>query len=336
MQQERIAIFILVSSILIVRKDTIMPNFKANLKSYLKTTLPYSTLEKIFIFYRKLNLYSQYKVNKARRIFEKALDTPAYLEQNTLEILHKTYSPPFIEKYDPKSVEDRAKRQSKEILDLILQEKASIKNFLELGCGKGMVSCILQRQGYQVTAIDFNDTTLDIRAVNEGLKFIKMDASQLIFEDESFDFIFSFNSFEHFSNPEAVLREAIRVLKTGGYIYLNFSPLFMSPWGLHANRFIHFPYPQILFPKEVIQDFVQQKGFSFCIGRPEVNEWSLEEYRQLWRRYSHRLKICLYLERTDLSHLDFIIKYSSVFKSKTKSFDDLIVSGIRVLFQKIK
>ena len=36
-----------------------------------------------------------------------------------------------------------------------------------------------------------------------------MDASNLKFEDESFDFVFSYDSFEHFENAEQVLNEAI-------------------------------------------------------------------------------------------------------------------------------
>jgi hypothetical protein len=66
-----------------------------------------------------------------------------------------------------------------------------------------------------------------------------------------------------------------------------------------------------------------------------INGWSLEDYRKLWELYSHLLKKIKYSEVFDISHLDLIMKYPSCFKSKTKNFDNLITSGIEVLFKKI-
>jgi ubiquinone/menaquinone biosynthesis C-methylase UbiE len=47
------------------------------------------------------------------------------------------------------------------------------------------------------------------------------DASQLPWDDKSFDRIYSIWFLEHLSYPENVLQEAYRVLKTGGAIALN-------------------------------------------------------------------------------------------------------------------
>lgn len=71
-----------------------------------------------------------------------------------------------------------------------------------------MVCCILQRMGKKTTALDKESRFFDKRALCEDVKFLKMDAAHLQFEDESFDFVFSYDSFEHFANPGAALQEA--------------------------------------------------------------------------------------------------------------------------------
>ena len=108
----------------------------------------------------------------------------------------------------------------------------------------------------------------------------------------------------------------------------------MSPKGLHSYRSVTVPYCQFLFQKEVLRNFTQVKGLE-PIDFDQLNSWSLDDYRELWNRYSHILKKVKYYEQIDASGLDLIMEYPSCFKSKTPSFDNLIVSSIEVLFVKI-
>jgi len=153
------------------------------------------------------------------------------------------------------------------------------------------------------------------------------------FEDETFDFVFSYDAFEHFAAPENVLREAIRVVRKRGYIYLEFGPLYYSPYGEHAYRSITVPYCQFLFQKKLLNDFATQHELE-PIDFSHVNGWSLASYRKLWHRYSQILKRIHYAEKLNLSHLDLIRAYPSCFKSKSGNFDNFIVASITVLFQK--
>jgi len=275
---------------------------------------------------------------RIRKILENAPTTPVWLESDKLEHLQKKYPYPSEYGYDPDTVKRRGNERSKEILSLIrrkIQKKDSIHSFLELGCWDGMVSCALHRKGYKVIGIDNQIEGFDERAISEGVNLIQMDAAQLLFKDEDFDFVFSYDAFEHFNEPEMVLEEMLRVTKTGGYMYLSFGPLYMSPMGLHAYRSVSVPYCQFLFPNTLLQDFVRLNGLEE-IDFNQVNGWSLMNYHQLWRKYSNRLKTILYYERPNVSHLDLIKKYSSCFKSKTDSLDNLTISIIEVLFQKIR
>jgi ubiquinone/menaquinone biosynthesis C-methylase UbiE len=274
------------------------------------------------------------EIIKAKKIFEHAPETPTWLERDILETLQQKYHLPPVPGYDLQSLEQRGNERARKILNLIRTKTEKINTLLELGCWDGMVSCALQRMGKITTAIDNRSKGFDKRAIREGVRLLQMDATYLQFEDESFDFVFSYDAFEHFAEPESVLQEAIRVVKTGGYIYLDFGPLYMSPMGLHAYRSITVPYCQLLFPKELLQNFVNEMGLE-TINFDQLSGWPLEDYRKMWND-SHRLKRVMYEERHDLSHLDLIIKYPSCFKSETKYFDNLIVSSIKVLFKKIR
>lgn len=299
------------------------------IKSIFRKIVPKPTL------YKSLNIFSRLKIIKAKKIFEQAPETPVWLGRDMLELLQQKY--PFCTEhgYDPQSLEQRGKERAGEILGLIRTKAEKINTFLELGCNDGMVSCFLQRTGKITTAIDNRSEGFDKRAIHEGVTFMKMSAAHLKFEDESFDFVFSYDAFEHFAEPELVLQEAIRAAKRGGYIYLVFGPLYMSPMGLHAYRSITVPYCQFLFPKELLQDFADAKRLT-PIDFAQVNGWTLEDYRKLWNRYPHRLERLRYYEIPKVSYLDLIMKYPSCFKSKTKNFDNLIVSFIEVLFKKTR
>jgi len=303
---------------------------KFRMRSLLKRVIPRRVVRGVRLL---MNILRTPEKLRTHRIFAAAPESPPYLDVNELERLQKKYPPLPEYGYDAHTVEVRGIERSAQILRLPGAKDAH--SFLELGCLDGMVSCCLQRQGKKATAIDNREEGFDERALREGVTLLKMNAADLQFEDESFDFVFSYDSFEHFSSPEDVLLEAIRVVKEGGHIYLEFGPLYYSPFGEHAYRSITVPYCQFLFPKNVINDFATEKGLD-PIDFSHVNGWSLESYRELWGKYAHLLTRVRYDESHNLFHLNLIRAYSSCFKSKSNYFENFIVDNIRVLFRKNK
>jgi len=271
------------------------------------------------------------QMRRTRRIFERAPAAPSCRGIDLLRTLQRKYPFPPEYGYDAKSYEDRGIERTQEILRLPGAREAT--SFLELGCADGMVSCVLCRKGKNATAIDNSAARFDERAFRGGVRILQMDAAQMAFGDETFDFVFSYDAFEHFVEPERVLQEIIRVSRKGGHVYLNFGPLYMSPYGEHAYRSITVPYCQFLFPKSLINDFAYQEGLPLINFR-HVNGWSLQNYRQLWNSYSHMLIKIRYHEHLDLSHLNLIRKYLSSFRSNSSCFDEFVVSSIEVLFEK--
>ncbi len=207
------------------------------------------------------------------------------------------------------------------------------QRFLDLGMWDGMTCCALQEMGKSAAGVDIRVEGLDPRAVASGASFAAMDAGRLGFVDGSFDYVFSFNSFEHFPDPECVLREALRVLRPGGYLYLDFGPVWLSPKGAHQFQTISVPYVECLFTKEMLTEYAAANDIEL-MGFYWMNEWPLSRYRELWERYSDRMERVAYYEIFNADHVDLIERYPTCFKDKTQTFDDLIISNIEALFRK--
>lgn len=89
---------------------------------------------------------------------------------------------------------------------------------------------------------------------------IMADAQRLPFRDRHFDFCLSQNAFEHIPDPEAALREAFRVTKLGGLIYVQFDPVWTADSGSHFIHRIGEPWRHLLESDEAISGLMTQAG----------------------------------------------------------------------------
>ncbi len=102
------------------------------------------------------------------------------------------------------------------------------KKVLDLGCGGGSLTYKLAMEGADVTGVDNEDLGItfaqkNLKSVDNGslkYKFIQSSAYELAFPDESFDVVVSCEVIEHLEDPDKMLKEARRVLKTSGRIIL--------------------------------------------------------------------------------------------------------------------
>ena len=113
--------------------------------------------------------------------------------------------------------------------ETVINFSPSEGRFLEVGTGTGWDTILIAKNtlNVQISAVDLSDQMLKFATYNasrEGvdnkISFIKGDAKALPFEDETFDAVFSHHMLHHLSEPEKMLSEIKRVVKSDGAIII--------------------------------------------------------------------------------------------------------------------
>jgi SAM-dependent methyltransferase len=68
------------------------------------------------------------------------------------------------------------------------------------------------------------------------------------------DMVYTLDSFEHFANPDAVLRQMHRLLRPGGVVLISFGPPWKHPYGAHMGHFNRIPWIHFLFREQTVID----------------------------------------------------------------------------------
>jgi ubiquinone/menaquinone biosynthesis C-methylase UbiE len=253
-----------------------------------------------------------------------------YLSAYDLNELMNEYPAALPYGFDSEALFRRGDERARQLMGLMPVEGATT---LELACHDGMVSGLLARSGAKAIATDLSIKHVDRRAVAMGASPQIADAGRLQYDNNSFDLVFSYNSFEHFSDPEAVLREAVRVTRPGGLLFFSFGPLYRSSYGLHAMHSITVPFCQYLWTRATMNDYVEEHG----LGRIEyetLNEWSVSDFRALWSRYAAQAELLSYQEVPSIHGVELVARYPQCFREKVDVFEDLIVSVIDVCLRR--
>jgi len=145
---------------------------------------------------------------------------------------------------------------------------------LEGGCGIGTTVHGLDRLGYDVYGVDTAKQTVDeIREHFPRLNVSVQDVRNLTFLNDSFDGCWSIGVIEHFwDGYEDILKEANRILRPGGYLFLIFP--FMSPlrklkasFGLYEgynNSMMTGSFYQFMLDPKRVKTELKSLGFTIC------------------------------------------------------------------------
>jgi len=287
---------------------------------------------------RKLdNLGQQWKVDRLHHRIHQILSSqnaPKFDRSvQDFQQLQQRFQPLPEYGYDPINIFRRASTRAVTVSELPGLGTPGLKG-LDLATGDGMLGVLLKAFGHEITLSDQEDWRVD-QAKSLPLVLANCCHALPLLADQ-FDFITSFNAFEHFSNPARVMDELIRVTKVGGLMYFNFGPLYCSPWGLHAYRTLRMPYLQFLFPGELIEKKLNELGI-WDLGEKRsqlqyVNRWRPKQYGELWIRPD--IEIVSREWHRDESHLDVVLTYPECFGGQGLIIDDLVISSISVILRK--
>lgn len=122
---------------------------------------------------------------------------------------------------------------------------------VDLGCGSGVFTGLLQRHGLRCTGLDLSPKLISLaRQKYPEMEFIEGDVEALPFPDASLDGVVLSGLVHHLPDPARCAAEAYRVLRPGGrfvafdpnrmnpfmYLYRDHSSPFYSPVGVTKNE----------------------------------------------------------------------------------------------------
>lgn len=117
------------------------------------------------------------------------------------------------------------KRLEQTIEALLSNVSKNNPNILDFGSGTGNLTLKFLNKGCFVTACDISQKELDILMKkvinNKNLKVSLLRDKKLPFEDNSFDIVATYSVLHHIPDYLFTIKEFIRVLKPGGYIYID-------------------------------------------------------------------------------------------------------------------
>ena len=125
------------------------------------------------------------------------------------------------------------------------------KTVLDFGCGCGTEAAEMAEHGAQrVIGLDIDEASLEQaraqavrRGVGDRTRFERTTA-------EPVDMIVSLDAFEHFQDPENILRIMAGLLRPGGEVLVSFGPIWFHPLGGHFYSV--FPWAHLIFSEPAL------------------------------------------------------------------------------------
>lgn len=151
------------------------------------------------------------------------------------------------------------------------------KDVLEIGVGNGSHASLLAQHSKSFTGIDLTEYAVkstSTRFKEFGLlgTIKRMDAENLEFENETFDFVWSWGVIHHSSNTRKILEEIHRVLKPNGKATI--MVYYRSLWSYYfVNGFIHGILMGKLFKSNSLHELNQNLTDGAIARYYSIKEW---------------------------------------------------------------
>jgi ubiquinone/menaquinone biosynthesis C-methylase UbiE len=182
--------------------------------------------------------YKEFKLDRGIYISPTAETKFSDFEKNYLEVREKEKRVlniaeirklPYAEPNSPDYTLWKTRRHNINRFLKYLSQKRKTFRILDVGCGNGFFTNLIQKQGHQVTGLDVNLAELKQAAEAFGSSNITWVYADIFLDnlpENKFDMITFCCSFQYFENPAQLLKRCKELLDPGGEIHIIDSPFY--------------------------------------------------------------------------------------------------------------
>ena len=149
----------------------------------------------------------------------------------------------------------------------------SNKIVLEIGCGTGNGSKLIKKyfQTNKLYASDLDERMINIakrKNTDDSITFEVQDATNLKYQNNSFDAVFDLGVIHHIPNWKNCLKELKRVLKPNGQIIIEDLSIetFSTPFGKLMKKILKHPYTSMYKEDEFVKH-LEKIGFKIVLHK---------------------------------------------------------------------
>lgn len=217
--------------------------------------------------------------------------------EETLERLYNDPSESFLFNKDSEgaNVEVRAGHHEdyEAILRMIGKPKERLR-LLEVGCANGSF-LMTASQAFDVEGVEINNSTAEVARQN-GFK-VKTGRIADVEGEALYDIVVMLQVIEHIVRPGELIREIVRLLKPGGYFYLDMPNVDSASFNYLGERHMHISsYGHVsMFNRESLIRLCEKKGLQFvahefCGGR-DLELHDVLTLKLAKNRFNHRMAL---------------------------------------------
>lgn len=173
------------------------------------------------------------------------------------------------------------------------------KHVADIGCGDGVIDLGLALKGRPEKLIGYDLRPVDLEGLSraasaagvgeipENLSFMQSEPRRIPAENERFDIVVTWSTFEHVDDPTALLTEIRRIVKPGGVLFLQLWPFWFSEHGGHLWLSYDEPFPHLRREDSLILDEIAGNRAT------DPTRSADDEYRSLNRLTLDQLQLAL-------------------------------------------
>ncbi len=222
------------------------------------------------------------------------------------------------------------------------------KVVLDIGCGAGGKTVFYASKGVEkIVGIEIlekykkeAESLANEYNLQDKFEFVAGDASNMPFENETFDTIIMNDAMEHVDRPEMVLEECYRILKKDGKLYLNFPP-YNHPFGAHLSDAIGIPWVHVFFNEKTLIKSYKELVKDLPDGKDRI-DFRISKRNDGTEYFSYINKMSIKRANKILNNSSFKIEYYSeeplrnIFKipAKMPFFKELLVKMVVCVLKK--